>query len=1634
MKKQKIALLLVIALLIQLIPIMPEGISMAFAFKTKTQNYDGTVLFVKDPYYGLSWTEYRTLENLPPSTPYYITIQGNRFYFNIETWADKGIVVYGSYENIPSNDFKNATGHLDAKGKYVETPNKGYYENGTGEYRFHGFDGSGNKFTNGDFPIDQESGNKASSKNWIYRIWEQTSPYFNPDKLKYPSSFNRAAMGEIKDYLPEDMETVRKWINEGLPFELNNTTNVTDKNAYNYAHVLSPSTTMFGGEVGMYHYRPDLATKVWYQVFTLDTIKQKVITPVVAKVEILSKNDELVSQSAAVTYEVKVTGKLNDDDLFDGKDSKGVADKGLYDEVLKSSRYHRGDIDSWTFTLKDQITNELRTVTLKKDEKNTGSAQFTITIPYEKYKNMVSADKPILNVIFSGVAICNFDTGEKSSDDDYADTENSPIENINTNEVPVPKIVKPKVPDAPKFEAPNEMLDTEKFHVVETLDPTSNYEKTVLLNGQKLSDTDAEKFLSGNWLFPLIEADKLYSYSVFYVEGEREFEFTNYVLVYSTKPRAQFKVTGTFKENRLIEAKTDVANVNSQYLMANATIEQMHFYASNLEGSDALIKYGTQTEDQLSFIVKATTQINIQMQNTAIIQPSKIERNDIPEGYFDSEVFNYKLYTQEDYKPALIANVWNSLLTRNEKLDFYYDAASVDQDNISVSTYKILYDSNSDGTPEAIIKQGNYADYTEYKPSALGKYKLVFYAEETFGQPTLSQFITAADKRTFTMEREFLVDNLAPMTKVYTDIEYEFPIVDVIVLNDQEISRDLNNSIVSNRVNWTNGLRQSGVEGNVQVWDCHTYVYSQDASTNVNFGTSQPSPTTPYSSGGYTGTLSLYSTKNNPWQDDQGYYEDQPISMTVSQEETNSGSADYEKKSGSWVLINSYEDNGLSQLPSSIDYNDGTYSGTLSKGSPSGVASDDGMPSGGSNGDTYTRSTTWYCTYRGTVRGTKSVYVSKYVSIDDYTGYYSGKIYKNVKQEFTPTLRNRADKYIVYFADANVNNKADIEKIKASGTFKLILIGKSSVKSQYTYNYYIDSNQPLTTIMSEVNKIIGTNNPSENKQTVLVNQTFNLAKSDYDDEKDPITEIGYEVVHNPNYYDNSQGLETGTRSAFSDVNTSFSNVPRTSFSKPGMYSIYRKVKDVPVGKATFSKDSNIAKLDIYVHRRPIADFTLDWDYNPSTSSYKTSWVDLSYDLDHQYTDAQRGIRERKIMYRKTSGDNVWIYSIPDNLTPGTYELRYMVKDIEGAWSDEKTKTFTLDPEAPMQFKAEMRSKNATIPLTKFTVGNDVEWFDVWSRFPYAHRLEISLWDGSTKVNAVPTKTIYYSTSTASKSGNDYTWNNITFNIPKGAGLQDKTYQVKIEAISNTNASNRASVTRNVTLINNTAPTVTFTAQSPSTVYEGDAIRNTILPIDTDGDRLTVQYFVAKPGQSFTLFKTYTNVQQGIPFVLDDVVNCDAGNYQFRVIVNDGNGGEGQANKTVPVNPFMITAALLLPNDPMAGDMLYFNVSTTGFVDKVEIILENEMVRNDLRESMGYKKVNYVGNSLIFPISPIALTSNNTYEYIAWVTTPQSVTLKGVRNRTPYTFIVRAWRGSRYKDVVITRDIKGDVRQTLKMGK
>ncbi|MDK2919966.1 MAG: hypothetical protein PWQ37_2699 [Candidatus Petromonas sp.] len=149
--------------------------------------------------------------------------------------------------------------------------------------------------------------------------------------------------------------------------------------------------------------------------------------------------------------------------------------------------------------------------------------------------------------------------------------------------------------------------------------------------------------------------------------------------------------------------------------------------------------------------------------------------------------------------------------------------------------------------------------------------------------------------------------------------------------------------------------------------------------------------------------------------------------------------------------------------------------------------------------------------------------------------------------------------------------------------------------------------------------------------------------------------------------------------------------------------------------------------------------------------------------------------------------------------------------------------------------------------------------------------------------------------------------------------------------------------------------------------------------------------------------------------------------EFRARTPNGN----IETKTVNfrVNTLKIYGSLL-PTDPMAGDELIFNITTEGYAEKLELILEDDIINNDEREDMGYDSVEY---PVIIDLDETQNVVTTEFKYIVWCTTPQSLTLKGERLRPPYIFKVRAWKGSVYKDVEFVTEIQGDIRQLIKVG-
>lgn len=1455
MTKRSVAWCLVVILMLTAIPFTGHGVSVASTNDLGKFDYYRYFSGDTDKHWLMTWHDFKTQFHVPMEVHWQ---NKDGMPFNTEIWFDKQLVVYGYYEYVRDNDFKNGTlkDFPSTGDRTIGHVNRGYYErNGQrGEYRYHGYDAQGNRYPNKDFPLDKDSGKLPEQRHYIYRIWDDTTLYHRNPNTNVPrigkaSEYNRIAIeGE-----QGEVETVRtrQWIDQTLPFNVVYGTH-SDKKAYNYAHVLTRPTTFFPGQVVMWHDPEPHLQKgqnktLWYVNYTLDRVESKEPTEVKAYTRIvdrkLSVSKEELDKKASITFGVRVTGDLLDTHLWDN-----VNDPMVPDVVKRGVYYNREDIQKWDIELTDSITKVKRTVEGRRPAANRGTSDFEVTLTYDQYKPYLS-DKNELDIRFDGKATVHFhnkatafgtafdetkvkgptttkgdhgalsilktwsDDSDKEAEfillkgaaevkrgfteggvltwddltpDTYTLKEVTPMGytsslgegesvTIKKSQVVMKNVVNAKnaVPEPPEVfdpllidvEAPNEMLDTERFAIRDKTELFDGFTRTIVLDGQPLSGAEADAFISGQHLFPLIGQDEIYNYEIIYDTGKGiEVVYQNYVVVYSTKPRAQMKVTGTFKENRLIEAITDVPSVNSAYLKANASIDVLSFGAKNLGGDDSLIKFGTKNDQKLAYIVKGEAAIEMNMQVKTTVHPSKMQRS-VPSDYHLSDVYKYNLFVLKDYEPAMIANIWNFVMTREETLNMFYEASSYDDDLISVNTYEIYYDTTGDDEPDTLIESGNWSDYTDFAPDKLGQYKIVFYAEETFGQPTLEQFITDDDLKRMTVERPFRVDNLAPMTLIYTDIKQELPKADIMVLNDEAIDRERNTDIVGGRVDWMNLLRQSGVHGNVSVWDLHTYVHSQVVSTTRHTGGSYPSETTFYSSGGWTGTINRYNVVNNPYQQDDGWFE------TRTRTETRTFSVPWSN------TVTNYRDGSSSQsnpAPSSIPISGDGFSGTMTRDGP-GSANIQHFSEG-----PISSIQEWSVTFSGTGTRTvqEQVWRSNWQWYDSYTGYYSGTVYKHIKQSFSPSFRTESEKYIVYFADERINNPSDVAFIQSRGKSKVILVGKESAKPGLAHAHFVNADQPLEAIIKAVSDIITQENAVNLHETILVGETFTLYTVDIDDEKDPLDLYGYKYVHDPNYYDNSQGQEPGSGPSFESA--PYVQTVKDRFTKVGKYTVYRQIKDHPVGQPEYAKESNLAKIDILVHRKPIADFTLDWDYDANLGAYKTTWVDLSYDLDHQFSDAEKGIRDRRIRYRKTSGDNQWIYSIPDKLTHGTYEVRYMVKDIEGVWSDERIRSYTLLPEPPMRLTAALKPESAALDLFAIPASEGILIYDLTTQYHRAHDVQLTLKGLKTEPVALY---LYSEMGKYNKNENIHLWQDALYSLPET--LKDGAYQVEVLAKATT---------------------------------------------------------------------------------------------------------------------------------------------------------------------------------------------------------------------------------------------------------
>ncbi len=883
----------------------------------------------------------------------------------------------------------------------------------------------------------------------------------------------------------------------------------------------------------------------------------------------------------------------------------------------------------------------------------------------------------------------------------------------------------------------------------------ASFAKRVTIDGNEI---DADRFISGQFIFGE-ELQGIRNVTMYFIAPDgSESSFTRHVVVHESKPQVSIKLEGLYKQNRTMRAYDRSAASNDAWTEANAPLEITSF--SFVKPNEAALKCRT------SFCESNLSEKLFMYKEPGIYQISIAAKRIIPYGngqtiirYSDPYVVDYEILP--DNRPAIIAHAFSEQISRLDGLPLFYDTQSTDGDFIAEKKLQIFYDSAHDGNFNELVYETD-KDIDELPIfDQLGQYQIVVEAKEGTNEERLLEFITDQDNKRHIYYGYFSVDNYAPFSHLYLDTPAEMAAMDIYFLLDKNLKQQTADYIKSNRVSLVNDFTRSNIRANIGIWDMKTYTYEEAASTYYNTGSATPPLTLSYTSpDGYSGTLTRSSISDSPYSRDEGRY----VTVTDPKTQTDTCYNDvytYYDENGNFKTNSSW-----SQCDATIYYNDGQYKGTLSKNGSSPLGASCGAK-GPANGSCVR---TWVATYSGTVNWTYTKWEPNMVSYHDYTGFYKGNIYKDVRQSydagFMTALKN---KQVVYITDHSISEWYDVQKVLDKHDAAFTIIGKPAAKEQLKAAdiafEYLENDSETESMLERLIEHMAKNNPAVPKTLKLVGDTVKTyrAQFDYENDKLPAEYDLLQITHDPNYFDNSLGTESfaGQRLIAEKKNSNWHQYEdEITLSKPGRYMFYRKIKDKPSDRSEMEKysyESNEAAVEVIVHRRPIADVSLDFDYIPQSNTYQTQWIDRSYDLDHNITRAatDRGIQDRSVRFmNKTTGEVFTV--IPDQLSPGTYELDYIVQDIEGEWSDPVHKQYILPDIVPVQMKSNLKTAYEGFSLKSVPASEQLVAYDLWTRYPYEINLQLEL------DNYIRKTVVYY---TGSKQGNDIFWKDEILKIP-----------------------------------------------------------------------------------------------------------------------------------------------------------------------------------------------------------------------------------------------------------------------------
>lgn len=1418
-----------------------------------------------------------------------------------------GIDIYGDPSFITNNTFKGAS-RVYQDGKWNEIKNVGHYQssstNQRGEFRYHGFDREGNKISNSYFPYDVDSGRDPQDKRWVYHPWAQSIPY----APKIPSAYYEY----IKDHQNEESIVLQNIITKGMPFSIQYTTHA-DMAAFHYAHIQAAPTTRTSGSIQMHHIGQD--HQYYYQTFRLGKIKSKIMTPVKANIDILHVDD---TNHQMKTYTIRLTSTLLDQTYYQA------------DHPIRSSHYHREDIEKWVFIFHNKTYEAVRTLG------NSACAEVTLSLPSHVIPH------------FHLEAVCHFYTKETSSGYDQK-------EGVATVEVT------PVRPPEINITAVREMLDTQKFQLIDQ----TLAEKTVWINDRKLSPTEQAKFLTGNYLFPLCGDTKLYQYQIDYANDSGHYTYVDYVIVYTTKPRVNVTISGHFKANRAIHATLDFSSTNSSYLQNKATFHVKKFTSDS--------PFQRATSQHISFLKKQPGVCHVDTQGFLSLPSYLIQRHDVPPTYHEIHK-RQPLYVMNDLPPAIDINLWTPCIGRNEMLDAEIDVTSIDGDSLASKQINVL---NEQGE---VVFSGNPCEFT---PITLGIYHLVVQATEKIDpSSTLPEFLDSdaaqCQKRSLTIH----VVNYAPVHQIYLASPNPLPAFDLMVVSKRENDTKY---FTTHQIDHVNTLSKTGAVINWNHWDYAFHTHKVKASDQYHSGQQLPPSHIPYHTGDYHGTLFLHHKINQPKTIEDGYYTTKTLSKAVEIHQHNYAPkvAEYTFENGEWFVSQSWE---TVLLPDSMPYHEDGWHGTIYK--TSAVDLCDPEPPASGKPSPYYRVGHWLASYTGIVHKTSKVYVPHHTTIDQYTGYYEGIVSRTSQQEFQAhrTLKNHPVALLINLSKedatdvlSKIHKQTDVTSI---GAYEKGVSSEVSKCFDHTICF-----EDYDDLLAQLKQFLQKQLPDFEKKTILAGTSCDLHHAQFDIEDDPLHVISFTATHDATVFDNTAHCSP----------IDLSDALSYRWDHAGKYEIEKIIGDQPPTPKD-AKESNLACATLWVHRKPIAQLSIDACYDPIQNQYHLSYNDSSFDLDHQYSHPQKGIIAHRMKYR---GEQDWIYTMPDTLPRGIYEFHYMVQDIEHTWSNVQVISMDLSQKQSVALKANLS------PNT-IAAGASMRLHDISSSYVADHAVEVL---------TTPKKMLQLQ----SQKAFNYYWNDEC--ITTKPTDPDGKRQMIIRAVDTKgNELQRLHLPYTISTPIHVKGKVTSTECSATTspyASTCDVILYKGTPFE---ERRTLSKIQAK------LWKTSLPENEHIP----------SGTYHFEFIAHTSNGNVARHTVIHKVDALTITEFSMTgkwnrwdnqPHRFLGYEKIIIHVKVKGNPDSVSVRFSPELeamtYTNHIGHTYDYQKE--IGDKVSFPL---LLSKVGEHQYEASYILPlahSTLSIENQRLKSPYEAIVTIKKSAQTKTMSIKDiDITGNI--------